>query len=504
MNSSFINNNILKNISFCEMNENNNKYQYYIDAKKELKNQLEFKDIIDVIEKSSLKDIYVKQMNDFNTNLLYKSDIHGLNHNIRVCFFAFVISTIENITTKDFSIIMEACKYHDIGRVNDFEDKTHGKNSSEMLSFLDGKYSDEDIKYLKTIITCHSINDSEFENIAAENKINDISRCKKMYEILKDSDGLDRVRLEYPVINVNYLRTDIAKKMILFAYDLFNNYNKVMNKKEFKMNSIECKKYSKQKYRGNIRVLVNKQIDKFFEIENSNYKLEQHNYKIGDNVILDKYNYLHGIGKNENAIDFVAENGILSKEATGDLGNHAFQFVVGLWRVKNKITLQDYIKNYSGIIAKYNNINEQVPYGKIDEFVEKMKDVDHWLWKSESSMEIRFMPSLARNINQIGFILDLSSDDARELIKNDINDVNYNKKISNNFIKKDLRKKDFFNNKDNAFLERASYVIFGINKCFIEGIIVGRDYENDNDKLSMLKKKFPNCYICNLDGEVIK
>ena len=71
------------------------------------------------------------------------------------------------------------------------------------------------------------------------------------------------------------------------------------------MNSIECKKYSKQKYKGNIRALVNKQIDKFFEIENSNYKLEQHNYKIGDNAILDKHNYLHGIGKNENAIDLL-------------------------------------------------------------------------------------------------------------------------------------------------------------------------------------------------------
>ena len=269
------------------------------------------------------------------------------------------------------------------------------------------------------------------------------------------------------------------------------------------MNIVECKKYCAKKYRGNIRKIVNEQIDKFFEIEDSNYVLEKHSYKIGDNVMLVSHNYLHGIGKNDKAIDFISENGILSKEATGDLGNHAFQFVVGLWKVKENILLQDYIKNYSGIIAKYNSINEQIPYGKLDEFVEKMKDVDHWLWKSESSMEIRFMPSLARNINQIGFILNLNSLEAKELLKNDINDVNYNKKISNNFIKKDLRKKDFFNDKDNAFLERASYVIFGINKCFIEGIIVGRDYEKDSDKLSMLKTKFPNCYICNLDGKVI-
>lgn len=269
------------------------------------------------------------------------------------------------------------------------------------------------------------------------------------------------------------------------------------------MNSIECKRYSSKKYRRKIKKLVDEQIDTFFEIEESDFCLDKHNYKIGDSVKLNKYNYLHGIGKNDMAIDFISNNGILSKEATGDLGNHAFQFVVGLWRVKEDILLGDYIKNYSGIIAKYNDINEQVPYGKLDDFVEKMKDIDHWLWKAESSMEVRFMPSLARNINQVGFILNLSSKEAQRLLKNDVNDIKYDKSISNNFIKKELRKQDFFNNKDNAFLERASYVIFGINKCFIEGIVVGRYYEKSNDKLQYLKNKFPNCYICNLDGKVI-
>ncbi len=269
------------------------------------------------------------------------------------------------------------------------------------------------------------------------------------------------------------------------------------------MNIFECKSYSSKKYRGIVRKLVNNQIDTFFEIENSNFRLDKHNYKIGDYVILNTYNYLHGVGNSEKATLFVSNNGIVSKEATGDLGNHAFQFVVGLWRVKEKILLSDYIKNYSGIIAKYNNINEQVPYGKLDEFAEKMKDVEHWLWKAESSMEIRFMPSLARNINQVGFILNLNSKEGQQLLTNDINASGYDKRTSNNFIKKELRKQNFFNNKDNAFLERTSYVIFGINKCFIEGIIVGRDYEHDDDKLHELKDMFPNCYICNLDGKVI-
>ena len=63
------------------------------------------------------------------------------------------------------------------------------------------------------------------------------------------------------------------------------------------------------------------------------HELEEHKYKIGDDVKLSTSHYLHGIGNNEKIADFIAEHGILSKEATGDLGNHAFQFVVGLWKV---------------------------------------------------------------------------------------------------------------------------------------------------------------------------
>lgn len=270
------------------------------------------------------------------------------------------------------------------------------------------------------------------------------------------------------------------------------------------MDRLECKKYSSEKYDGVIEKLINSQIDKFFDIEESNFELENHKYKIGDDVKLSTHHFLHGIGKNSEIAYFISKNGILSKEATGDMGNHAFQFVVGLWRVKKDNTLLvDYIKNYSGMVVKYNDEVKQIPYKKLDNFVEEMRSVDHWLWKAESSMEIRFMPSLARDVNQIGFILNLNSQEGKSLLKNDINGVNFDKQISDNFIRSDLRG-NFFNNKDNTFLDRASYVIFGLNKCFIEGIVVGRIIEKDNDLLKKLKELYPKSYICNLDGKIIR
>lgn len=128
------------------------------------------------------------------------------------------------------------------------------------------------------------------------------------------------------------------------------------------MDSKLCKDYCKKKYSGKIRKIVNNQIDNFFEIENSNYKIQYNKYNIGDDVILSNNNFLHGIGKNDGVLNFVAKNGILSKEATGDLGNHAFQFVVGLWKVREEILLKDYIINYSGMVVRYNNINRQIPF----------------------------------------------------------------------------------------------------------------------------------------------
>lgn len=73
--------------------------------------------------------------------------------------------------------------------------------------------------------------------------------------------------------------------------------------------------------------------------------------------------------------------------------------------MSSKIKLGEYIKNYSGMDVRFNDKNFLVPYGEMDKFVENMRNIDHWYWEAISSMEIRFMPSLARDINQYGFIL---------------------------------------------------------------------------------------------------
>jgi len=229
MNQLYINPNVFEKVKLSEIDKKNKKFKYYEKTKNILENQYELEDIKQIIQLSHLSKIYIKHMQDFDTTILYKSNGHGVNHNIRVCFYAYIISTNEKILENDFNLIMESCKYHDIGRKNDLEDPLHGKRSSDKLEFLKNKYSEEEINYIKTIVTCHSLNDKEFEKIAVKNNVKSLEKCKKMHKILKDSDGLDRVRLHYPYVNIKYLRTETCKKMILFAHQLFYNYNIVLD-----------------------------------------------------------------------------------------------------------------------------------------------------------------------------------------------------------------------------------------------------------------------------------
>lgn len=260
---------------------------------------------------------------------------------------------------------------------------------------------------------------------------------------------------------------------------------------------------AKKKFNGELLNIVLKQINDYFELAESDYNIVN-KYNIGDEVILNENHLLHGIRDKVDLLEIFAERGIVSNDyLTDEISSHAFIYNSGFWNVKNKISLKQFIVNYSGVIAKYNDIWEQVPYGKLDEFVEKMKNVEHWLWTAESSMEIRFMPSLARDNNQVGFILDTSHPLAKKIMEYSIFSNPKLDEYKYNFIHENAIKNFENGFKLDAF-ERADYVIFGLPKCCIEGIIVGRKIEKDPVCLDKLNELFKGCYIANLDGIVIR
>ena len=267
--------------------------------------------------------------------------------------------------------------------------------------------------------------------------------------------------------------------------------------KEFIINN------SKKKFDGELLDIVLKQIDDYFELAESNYKIEN-KYSVGDDIVLNQNHLLHGIGIHTDKINTFAERGIVSQDYFEDASNHAFCYESAFWSVNKDIYLEEFVKNYSGIVAKYNDIYEQIPYGKLDEFVEKMKNIDHWIWTAESSMEIRFMPSLARNINQIGFIVNTENEIAQRIKNNSVFKNDFNKEFAYEFVNEKAKEKFLQDGFTADFFQRADYIILGFPKNCIEGVLVGRLVENNQEYLNKIKELFPNCYICNLDGKVIK
>ena len=149
-----------------------------------------------------------------------------------------------------------------------------------------------------------------------------------------------------------------------------------------------------------------------------------------------------------------------------------------------------------------------IPYNEMQNIIEEIsKDDFIFRWKMEQTKEARFMPSLVQNKIQIAFIINGNNEYIENLKKGDILNQNYlDDNIVKNFVNENYYEQFIKErqNKDDFFTNRESAILFGIPSCFIEGILVGREYEKNSNILKEIKKIFPECYICNLDGLVIK
>lgn len=262
---------------------------------------------------------------------------------------------------------------------------------------------------------------------------------------------------------------------------------------------------------NNSKNIMIKQINEYYNILDE-YKPSKSNYKIGDSVYLKKGTLLHGTYKNFEGLKEIATNGLISSWFI-DSRVSKYPSSVGVWNLKKDYSLKDYINFYSGGTIKYFNQHddkketEVIPYDEMNSFIDKIISKDYLVWNMEQTKEARFLPSLVQNKVQVGIIFNADNEFAHKILKGDILDPN---------MINDTDVKEFVNdayydrfiidrrNKDDFFTDRESAILFGIPACFIEGILVGRVYEKDKDMLNKIKDYFPNSYMCNLDGIVIK
>lgn len=271
-----------------------------------------------------------------------------------------------------------------------------------------------------------------------------------------------------------------------------------------------------EKFEGKTKELLLKNVELYYQ---EDVDICKNKYMIGDDVYLKKGTFIHGLGgspdsyNNFKIFDYVCENGFIG----GDFNDRPTVKIlnsVGMWNIRKDMYLKDYIELYSGVTIKYRvgdrerglkDYYELVPYGKIEErFVELNNESDVWQWSAEQTKEVRFIPSLFSDKNQIAFILNMESDYAKEVAKQDVWNEEYRTEdIMKNFCSKYFLPEMLEGKFNAATTDRESAIMFGITPRLIEGVLVGRKIENDKDALNYIKSKLSDCYICNLDGKVI-
>lgn len=276
------------------------------------------------------------------------------------------------------------------------------------------------------------------------------------------------------------------------------------------MNKENYEKLTKEKFKKVSKEIVLKQINNFYDCLDK-YTLPKHNYNIGDNVFLKKHTLLHGTYGNLDSLKLIVENGLIASLFTNGRISK-YPSCVSVWNLKQDYLLKDYINFYSGATVRFFNQHDDkketgvIEYDKMKDIINIIKEKGYLVWQMEQTKEARFLPSLVQDKVQIGIIFNVDNFYGKELLKGDVqNPDNIQDKFVLDFVNEKYGRAflEDRKNKDDFFTDRESAIIFGIPSNLIEGILVGKQYENDKNKLNEIKELLPNAYICNLEGKVI-
>ncbi len=225
-----------ENISFEELATN---YQECLrdgayDLKYVFMGQEDLKSILDGLSKTQIEKLK-EEYATLDKAVLYLSFLHGPDHIERTLFWTFLLSEQYLSSDTDKRIVLDAAKYHDIGRRNDCEDRIHGKLSAEKVGALltNPIYeSQENRKLLCAIIELHSLNDEEEKKVVQRYRLTNLGSFITMWRILKDADALDRIRLsqglsKISALNPEYLRLEKSVHFIKASHQLCAYYRQM-------------------------------------------------------------------------------------------------------------------------------------------------------------------------------------------------------------------------------------------------------------------------------------
>ena len=146
-----------------------------------------------------------------------RSSIHGKAHEARVLLLCLILSHLLDLPTSDRKVLATAAIYHDTQRTHDWVEPEHGKASKEY--YHDNVSSPDPL--VELLVEYHCLPDEEAYQHIRNNRVlsKNRGRAAKLFNIFKDADGLERIRLDGSLreLDLNQLRTEEAKTLSLVA-----------------------------------------------------------------------------------------------------------------------------------------------------------------------------------------------------------------------------------------------------------------------------------------------
>jgi hypothetical protein len=170
---------------------------------------------------SDYAPLLVEAVQNLNVSALYASNVHGIGHILRTLCHGAMGCALEGLSPEDSRLVLLACAYHDIGRVNDQEDTEHGLRSAQRLASLTGQ-TGQTLALLQAAVDAHARPDGQLTAVLQRYGVADTARATALAWQLKDADGLDRVRIWD--LDPAYLRLPHSPQRAPFAKELYLRY----------------------------------------------------------------------------------------------------------------------------------------------------------------------------------------------------------------------------------------------------------------------------------------
>lgn len=184
-----------------------------------------FQPLMDQLKEWTYYPLFLAAARNLNRDALFVSRVHGEGHIERVLLHGAFCAMENGLDETDTGLLLDACSYHDVGRISDWLDYEHGHRSALQLADLTGRTGQE-LVLIQAAVDAHSRKDADMDATLASYHPEDFARCKNLAELLKDADGLDRVRIQD--LDIRFLRRPGSKARAPFAQFLFDQYPKAL------------------------------------------------------------------------------------------------------------------------------------------------------------------------------------------------------------------------------------------------------------------------------------